>query len=95
MFLCAFVFVHCCLVVTCWERADLLALVGDDYCIFCNFPMGYPWSGVVLDFIVSRSLPSLILASVDSEEPVLCPFKLRHSNRCSVGSLRVIENSSD
>ena len=21
--------VHCCLVVTCWERADLLALVGD------------------------------------------------------------------
>ena len=25
----AFVSVHCCLVVTCWERADLLALVGD------------------------------------------------------------------
>ena len=25
--------VHCCLVVTCWERADLLALVGDVYCI--------------------------------------------------------------
>ena len=23
----AFSFVHCCLVVTCWERADLLALV--------------------------------------------------------------------
>ena len=21
--------VHCCLVVTCWERADCLALVGD------------------------------------------------------------------
>ena len=29
-----FVSVHCCLVVTCWERADLLALVGDVYCIF-------------------------------------------------------------
>ena len=27
----AFVPVHCCLVVTCWERADLLALVGDVY----------------------------------------------------------------
>ena len=26
--------VHCCFVVTCWERADLLAIVGDDYCIF-------------------------------------------------------------
>ena len=25
----AFVSVHCCLFVTCWERADLLALVCD------------------------------------------------------------------
>ena len=25
----AFVSVHCCLVATCWERADLLVLVGD------------------------------------------------------------------
>ena len=33
----AFASVHCCLVVTCWERADLLALVGDVYCIF-TFP---------------------------------------------------------
>ena len=32
--------VHCCLVVTCWERADLLALVGDVYCIFVTFPCG-------------------------------------------------------
>ena len=30
----AFAPVHCCLVVTCWKRADLLALVGDVYCIF-------------------------------------------------------------
>ena len=29
----AFASVHCGLVVTCWERADLLALVGDVYCI--------------------------------------------------------------
>ena len=49
----AFPSVHCCLVVTCWERADLLALVGDVYCIFCYFPMWYHWSGVVLDYIVS------------------------------------------
>ena len=26
--------------VTCWERADLLALVGDVYCIFVTFPCG-------------------------------------------------------
>ena len=33
----AFASVHCCLVVTCWERADLLALVGDVYCgILCQ-----------------------------------------------------------
>ena len=29
---CAVVSVHCSLVVTCWERADLLAVV------FCHFP---------------------------------------------------------
>ena len=36
----AFASVHCCLVVTCWERADPLALVGDVYCIFVTFPCG-------------------------------------------------------
>ena len=30
----AFASLHCCLVVTCWERVDFLALVGDVYCIF-------------------------------------------------------------
>ena len=27
--------VHCSLVVTCWERADLLAVV---FVVFCHFP---------------------------------------------------------
>ena len=36
----AFATVHCCLVVTCWEMTDLLALVGDVYCIFVTFPCG-------------------------------------------------------
>ena len=36
----AFTSVHFCPVVTCWERADLLALVGDVYCIFVTFPCG-------------------------------------------------------
>ena len=26
--------------VTCWERADILAPVGDVYCIFVTFPCG-------------------------------------------------------
>ena len=49
----AFTSVHCCLVATCWERADLLALFGDVYCNFVSFPMWYSGSGVVLDCIVS------------------------------------------
>ena len=36
----AFASVHCCLVVICWERADLLALVCDVYCGFVTFPCG-------------------------------------------------------
>ena len=36
----AFATVYCCLVVTRWERADLLALVGDVYCIFVTSPFG-------------------------------------------------------
>ena len=38
--------VRCCFVVTYWERADLLALVGDFYCIFVTFPcdaLGQVW----------------------------------------------------
>ena len=35
-----FLSVHCCLVVTCWDRADLLALVCNVYCIFVTFPCG-------------------------------------------------------
>ena len=36
----AFASVHYCLVVTNWERADLLALIGDVYCIFVTFSCG-------------------------------------------------------
>ena len=36
--LCASVFM--CLVVTCWERADLLALVCFVYLLVCYFPIG-------------------------------------------------------
>ena len=40
-----------CIVVTCWERADLLALVGDVDCIFVTFPCGI--QGQVWYLIVS------------------------------------------
>ena len=44
--------VHCCLVVTCWDWADLLALVGEVYCVFfVTFPcgiLGQVWYLIVL-----------------------------------------------
>ena len=51
-FLFVFLSVRCSLVVTCWERADLLAILCVMlYCGFVTFPCGCPGSGVVLDFI--------------------------------------------
>ena len=47
----AFASVNCCTVVTCWESADLLALVGDVYCICVTFP--YRILGLVWYLIVS------------------------------------------
>ena len=58
----AFASVHCCLVVTWRERADLLALVCDVYCDFVTFPFGIlHGTGVVLDCTDSCSLPSFLL----------------------------------
>ena len=50
MSLCASVYM--CLVVTCWERADLLALVCGVCCEFV-IPHWYSGSGVVLNCIDS------------------------------------------
>ena len=55
----AFVSVHCCLVVTCWEGADLLALVRDVYCVLVTISSGI--LGQVWYLIVSYS-------------PDLCPL---------------------
>ena len=55
----AFASVHCCHVVTCLERADLLALVGDVFCIIVTIPCGI--LGQVWYLIVS--IPDLCLLS--------------------------------
>ena len=47
----AFTSVHCCLMVTCRERAGLLALVCDVYRVFVTFPCGI--LGQVCNLIVS------------------------------------------
>ena len=44
--------VYMCFVVTCWERADLLALVCDVF-VSLSLSHWYPGSGVVLDHINS------------------------------------------
>ena len=47
----AFLSVHCCLMTSCWEMADLLALVCDVYCISVTFPcgiLGQVWYLIVL-----------------------------------------------
>ena len=53
---------HCCLVVTCWKRADLLAFVCDVYFDFITFPFGI--LGLVLYLIVS-----IIVSEHDQEIP--------------------------
>ena len=49
--------VYMCLVVTCWERADLLALVCGVSLLLSHW---YPGSGVVLDCIDSKFLHPLL-----------------------------------
>ena len=45
--------VPCSLVVTCWERADLLALVYDVFLCFCHVQIWCSRSGVVFNCIDS------------------------------------------
>ena len=69
----AFASVHCLLVVTCWERANLFALVGDVNCILITFPCGIldqVWYLIVLfpdflpPFLLLYDMNSLIAAII-------------------------------
>ena len=53
--------VPCNLVITWWERIDLLALLCFVFLVFCHFPEWCPVSGVVLDCIDSWFLTSSLL----------------------------------
>ena len=61
--------VYCCLVITSWERTDLLTLVVDVYCMFVTFPCGI--LGQVWYMIVS--FPDLCLPSYFETTPLLLP----------------------
>ena len=67
----AFASIHSCLVVTCWKRTDLSALVGDVYCIFVTFPCGI--LGQVWYLIVSF--------------PDLCPLSYFDAKKSGIGTL--------
>ena len=72
----AFASVHCCLVDTCWERADLLALVGDVYCIFVTIPcgiLGQVWYWIVSFLDLCRlSYFYFILRVMNVAQTTLC-----------------------
>ena len=57
--------------------------------IYCNMKINHLWAKTC-DFQQCG-----ILTSIDSDQPVQPPFKLRNSKWCSVSSLTVIEYSSD
>ena len=64
-----FVSVHCCLVVTCWERADFLALDGDVYSIFDTFPcgiLGQVWYLIVAFSIFASFLTFIFILLAES-----------------------------
>ena len=63
----AFLSVHCSLVVTCWERANFLALMCDIFCIFVTFPCG------VLDQVwyLLVSIPDLCLLTYFCHDKIL------------------------
>ena len=85
----AFASVHCCLVVTCWERANLLALVWMSNCDFVSFPcdiLGQVWYFIVLIPDLCRLSyfylhPYIVLCK--GEQRRLCPTdKLGHKIQC-------------
>ena len=81
----AFASVHFCLVVTCWKRADLLALVCDVYLDFVNFPFGI--LGQMWYLIVSIPDP-YCLSYIQSLELGIFPENF-HVCACNQGSLTV------
>ena len=90
-----FLSIHCSLVVTCWERADLLALLYVKfYCVFVTFPCGI--LGQVWCLIVS--IPDLCFLSYfniihqESMHKVndknVCMFNLSPSFLITIASIR-------
>ena len=70
--------VYMCFVVTCWERADLLALVCDVYCEFVTFPLiSWVRCGTGLyRFLIFAPLLTFILRLNDADHLPVCVVRL-------------------
>ena len=76
----SFASVHCCQVVSYWERADLLALVGGVYCIIVAFQcsiLGQVWYLIVsfpdlCHFSYFQCSFFILRQSVGSHSPIKC-----------------------
>ena len=85
--------VPCSLVVPCWERADLLAVMCDFLLVFVTFPYGVP--GQVWYLIVSipdLCLP-LYLARIRTHDLYFCSCVRKPHNYS--GKYNVSESSAD
>ena len=88
MSLCASVYM--CFVVTCWERADLLALVCDVYCEFVTFPLvSWVRCGIRLyRFLIFATLLTFMLCLWPGPPGFNCwIFLFQYSVVCTVESL--------
>ena len=98
-FLClsCFASVHCCLVVTCWERADPLAPLGDVNCIFVTFPcgiLGQVWYLIVsfpdlchLSYFVSTCQASSYALLINFLPKLLYPLYISNHLGCAHATL--------
>ena len=67
--------VHCCLEVTCWERADILALVCDVLLCFGTCPcgiLGQVWYLIVYRFLISAAFLTLKVEIKMSSTTIIC-----------------------
>ena len=73
----AFLSVHCSLVVTCWERANLLALLCVlFYCVFVTFPCGVLGQVGYLIVSISDFLPPNLLLECPAQARFIISSKI-------------------
>ena len=84
--------------VTCWERADHLALLGDVYCIFVTFPSGilgqmwylivsFPDICLLSYFVKVSSVYALLMGHFNCNK--VCIFSFPNANLDTLGLTKI------